>query len=176
MFMTRPAKKAQSAMEYLMTYGWAILIIAVVLAALFYLGVFNGTSFNGNTCIAGAGYLCSSPQYSHSTGNIVVTIGQSTGIGWTSVNVVYIPQGTPNYASGAPAVSFNAFPANTILSSSGLANGGEQSFTLPATTPNVPVGTAITGTIWVQYVTKNYNTGVTQSGYAEIAAMTIKAT
>ena len=37
--------KAQSAMEYLMTYGWAILIIAVVLAALFQLGVFNATFF-----------------------------------------------------------------------------------------------------------------------------------
>ena len=33
--------KSQSAMEYLMTYGWAILIIAVVLGALYYLGVFN---------------------------------------------------------------------------------------------------------------------------------------
>ncbi len=33
--------KAQSAMEYLMTYGWSILIIAVVLAALFELGVFG---------------------------------------------------------------------------------------------------------------------------------------
>jgi len=37
--------KAQSAMEYLMTYGWAILIIAVVLAALFQLGVFNPITF-----------------------------------------------------------------------------------------------------------------------------------
>jgi len=37
--------KAQSAMEYLMTYGWAILIIAVVLAALFQLGVFNPMAF-----------------------------------------------------------------------------------------------------------------------------------
>ncbi len=35
--------KAQSAMEYLMTYGWAILIIAVVLGALFELGIFNAT-------------------------------------------------------------------------------------------------------------------------------------
>ena len=35
----------QSAMEYLMTYGWAILIIAVVLAALFELGVFNPMTF-----------------------------------------------------------------------------------------------------------------------------------
>ena len=38
-------KKSQSAMEYLMTYGWAILVIAVVLGALFELGVFSGTFF-----------------------------------------------------------------------------------------------------------------------------------
>ena len=37
--------KSQSAMEYLMTYGWAILIIAVVLAVLFQLGVFSGGNF-----------------------------------------------------------------------------------------------------------------------------------
>ena len=35
------AFRLQSAMEYLMTYGWAILIIAVVLGALFSLGIFN---------------------------------------------------------------------------------------------------------------------------------------
>ncbi|MGC8680296.1 MAG: LamG-like jellyroll fold domain-containing protein, partial [Candidatus Micrarchaeia archaeon] len=34
-------KNAQSAMEYLMTYGWAILIIAVALVILFHMGVFN---------------------------------------------------------------------------------------------------------------------------------------
>ncbi len=33
--------KAQSAMEYLLTYGWALLIIATALVALFYLGIFN---------------------------------------------------------------------------------------------------------------------------------------
>jgi hypothetical protein len=37
--------KTQSAMEYLMTYGWAILIVAVVLGVLFQLGVFNGANF-----------------------------------------------------------------------------------------------------------------------------------
>ncbi|MGA3020403.1 MAG: LamG domain-containing protein [Candidatus Micrarchaeales archaeon] len=35
----------QSAMEYLVTYGWAILIISVVLMTLFQLGVFNSTNF-----------------------------------------------------------------------------------------------------------------------------------
>ncbi len=37
-------EKLQSAMEYLMTYGWAILIIAVVLGALFGLGFFNSAN------------------------------------------------------------------------------------------------------------------------------------
>ncbi|MGC8538465.1 MAG: hypothetical protein ACP5MK_01180, partial [Candidatus Micrarchaeia archaeon] len=39
------SKKLQSAMEYLMTYGWAILIIAVVLGALYQLGVFSPYTF-----------------------------------------------------------------------------------------------------------------------------------
>ena len=50
--------KSQSAMEYLMTYGWAVLIIAIVLAALFDLGVFGGLS--GGTPIS----AISSPGFS----------------------------------------------------------------------------------------------------------------
>ncbi len=38
--------KLQSAMEYLMTYGWAVLLIGVILGALFELGLFNPTSFS----------------------------------------------------------------------------------------------------------------------------------
>lgn len=36
--------KAQAAMEYLMTYGWAILIVIIVVAALWSMGVFRTTS------------------------------------------------------------------------------------------------------------------------------------
>ena len=43
----RRRTNAQSAMEYLMTYGWAILIIAIVLGALFSLGVFSSSSSLG---------------------------------------------------------------------------------------------------------------------------------
>ncbi|MBU1135276.1 MAG: hypothetical protein V1693_04530 [Nanoarchaeota archaeon] len=39
--------KGQAAMEYLMTYGWAILIVIIVAAALFALGVFNPTAWTG---------------------------------------------------------------------------------------------------------------------------------
>ncbi|MEM3661491.1 MAG: LamG-like jellyroll fold domain-containing protein [Candidatus Micrarchaeaceae archaeon] len=44
-FIDKHNQKFQSAMEYLMTYGWAILIIAVVLGALYSLGVFNSNNF-----------------------------------------------------------------------------------------------------------------------------------
>ena len=37
--------RLQSAMEYLMTYGWAILVIAVVLGVLYSLGIFNPSNF-----------------------------------------------------------------------------------------------------------------------------------
>ncbi len=48
-------KKSQSAMEYLLTYGWAILIISVVLGVMYSLGIFNFTNLVSK---AGAG-LCS---------------------------------------------------------------------------------------------------------------------
>ena len=69
--------KSQSAMEYLMTYGWAILIIAIVLAALFSLGIFSSGSLIGTTCIANSGFLCGTP-IAHGT-TFTASIGQATG-------------------------------------------------------------------------------------------------
>ncbi len=43
-------KKGQSALEYLMTYGWALLIIVVVGAALYALGVLNPATYQQKTC------------------------------------------------------------------------------------------------------------------------------
>ena len=40
------ASRSQSAMEYLMTYGWAILVIAIVIAALFGLNIFSPFEFS----------------------------------------------------------------------------------------------------------------------------------
>jgi hypothetical protein len=47
MSMNLKTKKAQSAMEYLMTYGWAILIVIIVAAALYALGIFNPATYTG---------------------------------------------------------------------------------------------------------------------------------
>ena len=55
-------RKGQAAMEYLMTYGWAILVIVIVLAALLYLGVFNITERTPNQCNFKVGILCTSAK------------------------------------------------------------------------------------------------------------------
>ena len=43
-------------MEFLMTYGWAILIVIVAIAALFFLGVFSGSA--PNSCQIEAPFNC----------------------------------------------------------------------------------------------------------------------
>ena len=43
--------KGQGALEYLMTYGWALLVIVVVGAALFALGVLNPQTYTQKRCV-----------------------------------------------------------------------------------------------------------------------------
>ena len=40
----RKSKRSQSALEYMMTYGWAILIIVIVAVILYSMGIFNPSS------------------------------------------------------------------------------------------------------------------------------------
>lgn len=120
--------KSQTAMEYLITYGWAILIISVVIAALFMLNVFNPATFSqkaapGSCSVYrpdGAGTVfdistvgtCTNeiPQYVASfdgqTSNI--TIGQPVIVGKSSVTYalwIYpsnVPSGTATVATTEP--------------------------------------------------------------------------
>ncbi len=170
--------KAQSAMEYLMTYGWAILIISVVLGALFSLGVFSGASLIGTTCVASPGFYCSGVTYSHSTGNVLVTIGQSTGTNWASSAFIYATQGSASSA-GIPTVLFaNALP-------SGLYSGQQSTISWGVSSTSTAVGTITAGTIWACYeVGTSGNTVGVASGsctgtgtiyYVQIATLTAKA-
>jgi hypothetical protein len=43
-------KRGQAAMEYLMTYGWALIILVAVLSVLFSMGVFNPQNYMSEEC------------------------------------------------------------------------------------------------------------------------------
>ena len=68
-------KKAQAALEYLMTYGWALIIIVLVLAALFMMGVFNQQVTSNCTGFQKLQYL----GHSVSGGKIYLNLGNTTG-------------------------------------------------------------------------------------------------
>jgi hypothetical protein len=104
-------KKAQSAMEYLMTYGWAILIMAVVLGALFYLGVFNSGNATGSSCLASAGYLCQNPLLS-TNGMLSLQFGQDVG------------QNIYNVELACASLAGTIGPSNTIVFSTIYSNNG----------------------------------------------------
>lgn len=51
-------KRGQAAMEFLMTYGWAILVVLIAIAALAYFGVLNPSKFLPNSCTIAPGIGC----------------------------------------------------------------------------------------------------------------------
>ena len=51
-------RKAQAAMEFLMTYGWAIIVVLVVIAALAYLGILSPAGLLPDRCNFQVGVHC----------------------------------------------------------------------------------------------------------------------
>jgi len=51
-------KKAQEGVEFLMTYGWAILVVLACIGALAYFGVLNPERFMPEKCILPSGMAC----------------------------------------------------------------------------------------------------------------------
>lgn len=55
-------RKAQAAMEFLMTYGWAILVVLAAIAALAYFGVLSPEKFLPEKCLIETGFTCISSK------------------------------------------------------------------------------------------------------------------
>ena len=171
--------RLQSAMEYLMTYGWAILIIAVVMVALFSLGILGGNPL-GTSCLSQSGYICQSPVL-HS-GNFIVTVGQATGTNWLSANIFWVNQGSSASSStlagalctGTPSTS-NVFNTNggvicANTNSIALNNGGTTSLTFSSTTATT-VGATAAGQIWAVYTTSSGGPYIVQLATATLKAV-----
>ncbi|MGI0141486.1 MAG: hypothetical protein ACREBF_02430 [Candidatus Micrarchaeales archaeon] len=171
--------KIQSAMEYLMTYGWAFLIIAVAVGALFTL-VLPNIGGTGVSCISTPGFLCQTPVLG-TNGNLSVTVGQSQGYTFYNVGLSCTATtsntGLPNPISGmiyifATGLASNtlAYPANTGFLS--MVNG--QTVTIPAGTGGLrcyqnggipfnspPIGASFNGYIYINYTASSGAPGAT---------------
>jgi len=123
-------KKGQSAMEYLMTYGWAILVVMVVGIAMWRLGIFN----MGPTTMTFTGFAKIKPQLSgtgfNATGNFngVFTNGVGTTITVKDVNITK--------GANTCAISDKADSRDFIKSGKNTVTGDQ----IASNPPRVPAG------------------------------------
>ena len=81
MKVSAQSKKSQAAMEFLMTYGWAILVVLAAIAALAYFGVLSPEKFLPQKCILQPGLACVSNKVETDKVTLVI----SNGLGRTLV-------------------------------------------------------------------------------------------
>ena len=124
-----------------MTYGWTILILAVVLGSLYFLGVFNSTHAQPNACLAISGYVCTGPVL-YASGQLSANIGQ---VGQTITVTNTYCTSTPVAPSGATGGALDV----PIYS--------DQNATLQFQCPitSGATGAAFSGYLWIVYNTQS---------------------
>ena len=82
-------KRSQSALEYMMTYGWAILIIVIVAVVLYSMGIFSPSSFLSFSGITGLSGFQPASAACASNGQMIVKLSNSLGyqVSVSSINV-----------------------------------------------------------------------------------------
>jgi hypothetical protein len=88
-------RKSQAALEFLMTYGWAILIILIVIGALAYFGVLNPQRMLPSRCTLPSGWSCGDYAVDASDNTVRINIINGNG---KSVTVTGV---SANTTSGA---------------------------------------------------------------------------
>jgi hypothetical protein len=146
-------RKAQSAVEYLTTYSWAIIIIAITLGALYALGLFSPSSFISNQCIFPADFGCLN-DFFYANGIVFLNIEQATD---SPINVTAIGCNASGLASNMTLFQganqmYIPIGSNSTFSASCYANGS--------------VYTSQPGSLYRGYVVLNYTS--LQTGFQHV--------
>ena len=96
-------RKAQAAMEFLMTYGWAILVVLIAIGALAYFGVLNPSKFLPESCTIGPGLSCDDfKTVTDGTTTLIIRNGMGVDMGAVTVTVENACTGSATIADGDP--------------------------------------------------------------------------
>jgi uncharacterized protein (UPF0333 family) len=133
-------KRGQAALEFLLTYSWAILVVIVIIGALAYFGVLNPENFIPERCTFAAGLNCDDYVYSGNQFEIAVTNGFGR-----SINVT-------NFTITSPS-GFTSTAGCNLSTSTVIPNGGTEVFVLSGTGCEANEGISkLRGQIEVQYI------------------------
>ncbi len=76
------SRKGQAAAEYLVTYGWALLLLVAVIAVILSTGVFNPSYFISEECVLQPDIACTGHQMYRSGGDTVLLIRVENRLGY----------------------------------------------------------------------------------------------
>jgi len=139
--------KGQTAIEYLMTYGWAILIILIVAGVLAYYGIFAPAGFLAPTARGFGQVQVLNPwSVAGAAGTITMNLENRVGGTITITDITYKDAAGTTYSGGTCTGMTNAI------------NSGEKAVVscAPATGPGAAVGSSYTLTVTISYT---YQTG-----------------
>lgn len=88
-------RKAQAAMEFLMTYGWAILVVLAAVGALAYFGVLSPDRFLPEKCTLPSGVACL--DFTGTASTVTLVIQNSAGFDMQNVSV-YVNGSTSSFS------------------------------------------------------------------------------
>ncbi|MEK6885114.1 MAG: hypothetical protein AABY22_36115 [Nanoarchaeota archaeon] len=123
------SKRGQAAMEFLMTYGWAILVVLIAIGALAYFGVLNPGRFLPRSCTLMPGLECSEFKVDSSDAQVQLLLRNGLGdsIDFSSLNIDTNLDGTGDCTAVDPvSISDGALSAQINIAGCTIASVGER--------------------------------------------------
>ncbi len=112
-------KRGQAALEFLMTYGWAILVVLIAIGALAYFGVLNPSRYLPNSCTITPGIACNDFKLSTASGGSVQLIMRNgAGSDWGNISVAISGCTASTEADGGFGATDDVWIDGTILGGS----------------------------------------------------------
>jgi hypothetical protein len=111
------SKKGQAALDFMMTYGWAILLVVIIAVALFAMGIFEPANFVGSKAAGFGGVVVQSNSWSiDSAGTFSMKVTNTVGnpVRLDSINVtiasasVLVPVSNVTIANGQDSAIFTS--------------------------------------------------------------------
>ena len=94
-------KRAKVVLEFLMTYGWAILVVLIAIGALAYFGVLNPGRFLPATCVLFPGVSCNDFKVNTTSISLIVRNGIGENLNPFTVNISSAATTCPNVGASA---------------------------------------------------------------------------
>jgi hypothetical protein len=120
-------KRAQAAMEFLMTYGWAILVVLAAIGALAYFGVLSPDQFVNERCTVGSDFQCNNELVQTDQATLSIINTQAEAI---TVNSITLNGGCFSDVSVTPGQTLPSREETTPASTFACNNGTNTAETL----------------------------------------------